>query len=58
MSEDEMCFFFGAVFYKDVLFAGRATGCGCLKIFEKFDEAGRLIQLCTYLYLYGQFINL
>lgn len=31
---------------------------GCLKIFEKFDEASRLIRLCTYLYLYEHFSNL
>lgn len=42
-----------AVFYKDVLLASQATGRESLKIFEKFDKAGRLIQLCTYLYLYG-----
>lgn len=44
----EICFC--AIFYKDVLSASQTAGCGCLNIFEKFDEAGRLKHLCTYLY--------
>lgn len=54
----EMFSFVCAVFYKDVLFASQTAGCGCLKTFGRFDEAGELKQLCTYLYLYGHFINL
>lgn len=53
-----VCALVCAVFHKDVFFASPTTCWGCLKIIEKFDEASRLIQLCTYLYVYKRFTNL